>query len=427
MSELASPLPIPEAPPTSKRRMTRSLTVESDGPNVPQLSRWIPVPDIPIWPVLSARSLFAPRNSSEPSILDAGNSTYVMAGRVAIGLALRLAGLAEGDKVLLPAFHCSSMVEPLSSVSASPVFYRVKADLSIDLEDIAGKIDANTRALIATNYFGFPQKLEKLRSFCDDNGLVFIEDCAHSFFGEYKGRPLGSFGHYAVGSLPKFFPVKEGGCLVTSDPKARELVLRRRGSMVELRQIYSTIEDAVYCHRLTLFGPAIGALRTVRRAGSRRRRQGIGDETSAMPTGELEEFDAQWLEMSPSRMSKWFSRRTSTGKMVKRRRDNFHRMASRFTATRGCRPLFAQQPMGVVPYMFPLWVDNLAAVFPKLEDLAMPVQRFGQFLWSGVDETVCPNSAGLSKHLIQLPCHQELRAAELDWMLDTAGEVIASS
>jgi len=103
------------------------------------------------------------------------------------------------------------MVAPLSCVSASPVFYRLNEDLRVDLEDIARKIDASTYVLIAVNYFGFPQDLEKLRKFCDDHDLVLIEDCAHSFFGEFAGRPLGSYGDYAIASLTKFFPVKEGG------------------------------------------------------------------------------------------------------------------------------------------------------------------------------------------------------------------------
>ena len=81
----------------------------------------------------------------------------------------------------------------------------------------------------------------------------------------------------------------------------------------------------------------------------------------------------------------------------------------------------------MVPYMFPLWIDNLSAVFPKLEDRAVPMQRFGQFLWNGVDETGCPNSLAFSKHLIQLPCHQELRDDEVAWIIDTVSEVIAGN
>ena len=89
--------------------------------------------------------------------------------------------------------------------------------------------------------------------------------------------------------------------------------------------------------------------------------------------------------------------------------------------------MITELPEGVVPYMFPLWVDDLSTVFPVLEDRAVPMQRFGQFLWPGVDENLCRTSVEFSKHLIQLPCHQDLREDELDWVLETVSSVIASS
>lgn len=424
---MVSPLKVSEMPATPKRRMMQSLTVPGEGPNVASPSRWIPVPDIPTWPVLSVRGLLKERGISDLSLLDAGPCTYVMAGRVAIGWALRLAGLTAGDKVLVPAYHCTSMVDPLSCVEASPVFYRVNPDLSVNIDDIASKIDAKTRALIATNYFGFPQKLEALRKFCDDNDLVFIEDCAHSFFGTFEGRPLGSFGHYAVGSLPKFFPVREGGCLITNDPKAQDIALRPRGLGLELRQVFSGIEEANYCHRLAVLSPAIKAVSAVKRL---RRRPGAENEEAGqtvMSKGEIAAFEPEWLETPPSGVAKWVSRHVSAGRMAVRRRENFSRMAAHFTNLEGCRPLFTQMPEGVVPFMFPLWIDNLSEVFPRLEDMAVPMQRFGQFLCEGVDETDCETSAGFSHHLVQLPCHQELRTAELDWILETVANAIALS
>ncbi len=136
MTQVASPLR-KRASSKMKRRMTHSITVPGDGPNVPQPSRRIPVPDVPVWPILSAAAFLEDRTPSTPSVLDAGHSVYVTAGRIAIGLALRLAGVSPGDKVLLPAYHCVSMVDPLSCVSASPVFYRIHEDLGVDLEDVA--------------------------------------------------------------------------------------------------------------------------------------------------------------------------------------------------------------------------------------------------------------------------------------------------
>ena len=46
----------------------------------------------------------------------------------------------------------------------------------------------------------------------------------------------------------------------------------------------------------------------------------------------------------------------------------------------------------------------------------MPVVRFAEKLWPGVDAARCPHSAYLSRHVLAFPCHQELREAEFAWM-----------
>ena len=83
----------------------------------------------------------------------------------------------------------------------------------------------------------------------------------------------------------------------------------------------------------------------------------------------------------------------------------------------GCRPLFAELPDGVVPQVFPLLVDAPERVFPILKKAGVPVIRFGEFLWEGMDEKICPVSADLSRRVFQLPCHQELTESEIEWMI----------
>ena len=53
-----------------------------------------------------------------------------------------------------------------------------------------------------------------------------------------------------------------------------------------------------------------------------------------------------------------------------------------------------------------------------------PVIRFGEFLWPGVDASVCANSVDLSRRVLQLPCHQEMREREMAWMIDKVRSVV---
>jgi dTDP-4-amino-4,6-dideoxygalactose transaminase len=76
--------------------------------------------------------------------------------------------------------------------------------------------------------------------------------------------------------------------------------------------------------------------------------------------------------------------------------------------------------------MFPLWVDDLDRVFPKLEDLAVPMQRFGQFLSPEITAETFPTSFAFSHNVIQLACHQELTDDEVDSIVALVLQAIAS-
>ena len=409
-----------------KRRMMQSLTAVGQDTRAPVPTREIPAPDVPVHPILSYEAFSRGSTCDVPSVLDAGSATYVTAGRVAIGLALKLMGVAAGDKVLIPAYHCASMVDPLAWVSATPEFYRIRGDLSVDFDDLERKVNSQTKVVMATHYFGFPQKISRLREFCDAHKLLLLEDCAHSFFGEVSGRPPGSFGDFSISSLTKFFPVMEGGCLVSKNPLVAELPLQSQNLLTNVREAFSTIEEAIYHKRLGAFKPLAHGLDLARALRKMSTSKTPDISPARIRSGASGHLDARWLDVGISYTSLWISQKVSTDRIVRRRRQIFTRLLEGFSARSGFRPLFGTLPDGVVPYMFPLWVDNLPSVFAELEDRAIPMQRFGQFLWQGVDEAVCQESNALSQHLIQLPCHQELRDNEVDWIVDTVTRVIST-
>ena len=83
-----------------------------------------PKPRIPTLPLLSLQSFAVPQGEHVPSVLDFPLVKFVTSGRVAIALALQQMKIGKDDKVLLPAYHCGAMVEPIIWVGATPVFYK---------------------------------------------------------------------------------------------------------------------------------------------------------------------------------------------------------------------------------------------------------------------------------------------------------------
>ncbi|WP_295991459.1 DegT/DnrJ/EryC1/StrS family aminotransferase [Rugamonas sp.] len=378
---------------------------------------------LPVAPVLSAASFWRhPVGGARvSSVLDAGPARFVTSGRVAISLALRQMGVGGGATVLVPAYHCASMVEPVIWSGARPVFYRVNADTSVNLDDVASKLDGTVRVLMATNYFGFPQALDTLRRFCDAHGLMLLEDCAHSFLGSYAGRPLGSYGDYAIASSMKFFPIYEGGCLVSAHHALDRVTLRSAGLAFETKVAFNSLEDSFEYGRLPLLGALVKLplwLKDTLWRGIKARRQPGAPSLAPGSSDGGFGFDPAWMHKRSSLFARAVLRLVSLPRMGQLRRRHYGQLQAGLAGLPGCRPLFAHLPDQVYPWVFPLWCDEPERVFRQLKRAGVPVIRFGEYLWPGVDRTVCANSVELSRRVLQFPCHQELSAPELAWMIE---------
>ena len=381
--------------------------------------RLIPEPQEPLFPILSLKVLLARSGAKVPSIVEQGDFIELIAGRYAIGIALDLLGVSAGDEVLVPACHCTAMIDPIVAKGATPVFYKIDRLLNVDIEDAGSKISPKTKAIMASHMFGFPQDGPGLRRFADQHGIALIEDCAHAFFG--KG--MGTHGDFVIGSSRKFFPIAEGGCLVTRHPGLRSVKLESRGVVTSLRNALTLIERSLKFGRLWLLDPPLTLLDKLRGKGkSPEPADGLNPE----PPPEEREIDyfREEEHLGISGLCKLLWRMTSPGWVARKRRENYRRIVELVGEAPGLRPLFPDLPDDVVPFMAPFWVDRLEEIFPSLEDAALPMQRYGQFLWDGVDETVCPVSVDMSRHLIQLACHQDLTDAELRRIAGAFREIV---
>ena len=167
---------------------------------------------VPRLPIFGWSTIQRGQVSSLPSVLDIPNLVWTSSGRAAIAFALREMGVGVGDRILIPTYHCPTMVAPIVAAGAQPLFYPISESGAPQLERIAALDLSAVRGMIAAHYFGLPQSMQLVRAFCDQHGILLIEDCAHAMFGKADGQAIGTWGDYAIASLTKFFPVLEGGC-----------------------------------------------------------------------------------------------------------------------------------------------------------------------------------------------------------------------
>jgi perosamine synthetase len=377
-------------------------------------------PLIPTSPVLSKHLFEDVESPKIPSVLDAGKSIYVTSGRVAIGLALLQMKIGVNDKVLLPSYHCSSMIEPIIVTGANPVFYKINSDTSVDFDDIEKKIDRLTKLLMVTNYFGFPQDLSRIRKFCDVHNIMLLEDCAHSFFGVFDGRPLGSFGNYAIASAMKFFPIYDGGCLISSIHNLNEVKLEKVGIGFEIKSAINAIEKCFEYDRLKYIKKLMFIPMEIKNIIWNEIKKNMPVEKISLGPGASDggfQIENKWLKKRSTIFSKFIIKNASKSRIIANRRNNYIAIQSALEGSTTCHPLFPELPAGVVPYVFPLISNNPEKHFKLLKSAGIPVIRFGEFLWEDKGSEICKVSVNLSRRVMQLPCHQELSSSELEWMI----------
>jgi dTDP-4-amino-4,6-dideoxygalactose transaminase len=143
-------------------------------------------------------------------------------GTAAIHLALKAAGVGEGDIVFCQSLTFSATANPIIYQNAIPVFidsnYETWNMCPEALEE-AFKRYPEVKAVIVVHLYGLSADMDKILKLCKKYNVVLIEDAAESLGTYYKGKHTGTFGDYGVFSFNgnKIITTSGGGMLVSND------------------------------------------------------------------------------------------------------------------------------------------------------------------------------------------------------------------
>ncbi len=143
-------------------------------------------------------------------------------GTSALHLAVKLAGVKEGDTVFCTDMTFAATVNPVMYEKAIPVFIDTEYDTwnmdPVALEK-AFELYPQTRVIIVANLYGTPAKFDEICSIAEKHNALIIEDAAESLGASYKGRQTGTFGTYNAISFNgnKIITGSSGGMLLTND------------------------------------------------------------------------------------------------------------------------------------------------------------------------------------------------------------------
>ena len=122
-------------------------------------------------------------------------------GTAAIHLALKLAGVSDGDTVFYPSLTFVATANPILYERATPVFIDNERDTwNIDPKALAYAFEnfSKPKAVLLVHLYGTPAKMDEIAASCAKYDVPLIEDAAESLGATYKGKQTGSFGEFGI-------------------------------------------------------------------------------------------------------------------------------------------------------------------------------------------------------------------------------------
>ncbi|MFA7411834.1 MAG: DegT/DnrJ/EryC1/StrS family aminotransferase [Tissierellaceae bacterium] len=158
-----------------------------------------------------------------------GHGAALVSGTAAIHMALKAAGVGQGDIVFCQSLTFSATANPIIYENAIPVFIDSDRETwNMDpkaLEEAFEKYP-QVKAVIVVHLYGLSADMDRIVGLCKDHKVTLIEDAAESLGTTYKGKHTGSFGDYGIFSFNgnKIITTSGGGMLVSNDEEKIEKI-----------------------------------------------------------------------------------------------------------------------------------------------------------------------------------------------------------
>jgi dTDP-4-amino-4,6-dideoxygalactose transaminase len=163
--------------------------------------------------------------------LGAKSAVALASGTAAIHLALKTAGVEQGDFVFCQSLTFSATANPIVYEKAVPVFIDsdestwnmspIALQKAFDKYEKLGKLP---KAVIVVHLYGICAHIEEIAEICKKYNVPLIEDAAESLGTAYKGKYTGTFGDYGIISFNgnKIITTSGGGMLLFNTADAKE-------------------------------------------------------------------------------------------------------------------------------------------------------------------------------------------------------------
>ncbi len=217
----------------------------------------------------------------------APHALAVNSATAAMHLALDALGLQPDDEVIVPVYTFTATAEVVVYFRARPVFVDVDpVTCNLNPTQLVKCITPRTKAIIVVHVAGLPAEMDTILAIARAHNLPVVEDAAHAFPAQYRGRMIGSISDMTAFSFyaTKTLSTGEGGMLTTANPEYAERVamMTLHGISRDAWKRYSAegswyyeVLQAGYKYNMTDLAAALGLHQLARSEWLLARRQAI--------------------------------------------------------------------------------------------------------------------------------------------------------
>lgn len=343
----------------------------------------------------------------EKALCDYTGAKYAVAvsnGTAALHCACIAAGIGPGDEVITTPITFAASANCALYCGARPVFADINPETyNIDPKSIRKAITNRTKAVVAVDFTGQAVEYEAIREICDEYGLVFIEDAAHSIGTKYNGKQVGSLADMTTFS---FHPVKtitggEGGAILTNnDDYYQRLVLAHAHGITHDEKL---MEEAPH------EGPW------------------YYEEISMGYNFRITDIQAALIVSQMKKLDKFIARRKE---IVKAYNDAFSGMSEIFVQKEihqsdTCRHLYIiQLCLDKLNCTRREFFDALSAENVQCQIHYVPVYWFPYYKHLGYEKGICPNAERMYEGIMSLPLFPKMSNQDVEDVIKAVKKVV---
>ena len=147
-----------------------------------------------------------------------------------------LLDVQEGDEIIMPSYTFVSTANAFVLRGAKIIFVDIRPDtMNIDETKIEQAITDKTKVIVPVHYAGVGCEMDSIMELAEKYNLFVVEDAAQGMMSSYKGKALGTIGHFGTFSFHEtknYTSAGEGGALIINDERfvERSEIIREKGT-----------------------------------------------------------------------------------------------------------------------------------------------------------------------------------------------------